>query len=173
MISFYVKNLFPNVALNTTIKIILRNFYQEIMLDTSIPQREMKKLLCLCTKHVHFSYGGRIYIQVNGVAMESPLGAVLTNIFLTKLEIVLIPTLGNHLQNWKRFVDDTFEFVLSDKIGYIVNQLNYFDENIHFTFEMEKKNKLAFPDVMVVRNTNKTINITVYQKPTNTKIYIN
>ena len=63
--------------------------------------------------------------------------------------------------------------MLPDKIGYIVNQLNYFDENIPFTFEMEKENKLTFLDVMVIRNTNDTINTTVYQKPTNTDIYIN
>ena len=32
---------------------------------------------------------------------------------------------------------------------------------------MEEENKLAFLDVMVIRNTNETINVTVYQKPTN------
>ena len=141
---------------------ILRKIYQERMLDTSIPQKELEKLLYLCTKHVHFSYGKRIYIQVDGVAMESPLGPILANIVMTELEIAMIPSLGNYLQNWKQFLDDTFAFVLPDKIGYTVNQLNSFDENIQFTFEMEVKNKLAFPDVTVIRNTNDTINTTVY-----------
>ena len=151
---------------------ILRKIYQERMLDTSIPQKELEKLLYLCTKHVHFSYGKRIYIQVDGVAMESPLGPILANIVMTELEIATIPSLGNYLQNWKRFLDDTFAFVLPDKIGYTVNQLNSFDENVQFTFEMEVKNKLAFPDITVIRNTNNTINKTVYWKPTNTGIYI-
>ena len=92
---------------------------------------------------------------------------------MTELEIEMIPSLGNYLQNWKRFVDDTFTFVLPDKIEYIVNQLNTFDENIQFTFEMEEENKLAFLDVMVITNTNDTINTTVYRKPTNRDIYIN
>ena len=127
------------------------------MLNTSIPQRRMEKLLYLCTKHVHFSYGGRIYIQVDGVAMGSPLAPVLANIFMTELE--MIASLGNYLQNWKRFVDDTFTFVLPDKIGYIVNQLNSFDENIHSPLRWKK------------RNANDTINTTVYRKPTNTDIY--
>ena len=82
----------------------------------------------------------------------------------------MIPSLGNYLLNWKRFVDDTFVFVLSDKIGYIVNLLNSSNENIQFTFEMEEENKLAFLDVMVVRNMNDIINTTVYRKPTNTDI---
>ena len=173
MISLDGKNLFTNVPLDKTIKIILRKIYQERMLDTNIPQKEMEKLLHLYTKHVHFSYGGRIYIQVDAVAMGSPLGPVLANIFMTELEIDMIPLLGNYLQNWKRFVDDTFAFVLPDKIKYIRNQLNAFDENIQFTFEKEEENKLAFLDEMVIRNTNDTINTTVYQKPTNTDIYIN
>ena len=129
------------------------------MLNTSIPQRRMEKLLYLCTKHVHFSYGGRIYIQVDGVAVGSPLAPVLANIFMTELETAMIASLGNYLQNWKRFVDDTFTFVLPDKIGYIVNQLNSFDENIHSPLRWKK------------RNANDTINTTVYRKPTNTDIY--
>ena len=42
----------------------------------------------------------------------------------------MIPSLGNYLLKWKRFVDDTFVFVLPDKIGYIVNLRDSFDENI-------------------------------------------
>ena len=77
----------------------------------------MEKRLYICTKHVHFSYSGRIYIQVDRVAMISPLGPVLANIFMTELKIEMIPSLGNYLQNWKRLVDDTITFVLPDKIG--------------------------------------------------------
>ena len=42
-----------------------------------------------------------------------------------------------------------------------MNQFNSFDENTQFTFEMEEENKLAFLDVMAIRNTNGTINKTV------------
>ena len=63
--------------------------------------------------------------------------------------------------------------MLPDKIGYIVNQLNTFNENIQLTYEMEEESKLAFLDVMVIGNTNNDINTTVYRKPTNTDIYIN
>ena len=76
--------------------------------------------------------------------MGSPLGPVLANIFMIELEIAMIPSFGNYLLNCKRFVDDTFAFLLPDKIGYIVNQLNSFDENVQFTFEMEEEIKLAF-----------------------------
>ena len=42
----------------------------------------MKKLLLLCTKHVHFTFNGDIYIQLNGVAMGLPLEPLLANIFM-------------------------------------------------------------------------------------------
>ena len=39
----------------------------------------MKELLLLCTKHVHFTFNEDIYIQLDGVAMGSPLGPFLAN----------------------------------------------------------------------------------------------
>ena len=36
---------------------------------------------------------------------------------MTELEMAMIPSVGNYLQNWKQFVDDTFAFMLPDKIG--------------------------------------------------------
>ena len=88
MISFDIKNLFTNVPLDKTIKIILKKIYQERMLNTSILQKEIEKLLYLWTK----VNGGTIYIQVDGVAMGSPLGPVLANIIMTELEIAMIPS---------------------------------------------------------------------------------
>ena len=140
MISFNVINLFTIVALDKKIKIILGKIYQDRILDTASHQREMEKLLYLCTKHVYFSYGQRIYIQVDGVSMGSPLGHVLANIFMTELEITIIPSLGNYLQNWKEFVDDTLAFVLTDKIEHIANQLNFFELKIfRSTLRWEKR----------------------------------
>ena len=46
-----------------------------------------------------FCYGWKIHAQLDRVAMESPLGPVLANIFMTELEISMIPLLGNYLIN--------------------------------------------------------------------------
>ena len=46
-----------------------------------------------------------------------------------------------------------------DKIGYIVNELNSFNETIQFTLEIEE-NKLACLYIIEIRNSNDTINNT-------------
>ena len=61
------------------------------MIKTDTPPKEMDKFLYFCPKHVNFSYGWIMYIQVYGVAMASPLGPVLANIFGADLEFSTVP----------------------------------------------------------------------------------
>ena len=50
----------------------------------------MKALLYLCAKHVHFTYGKKNYIQIDGVDLGSPLGPLLANIFMISLEEAIL-----------------------------------------------------------------------------------
>ena len=76
----------------------------------------MKELLLLCTKHVHFTFNGDIYIQLDGVAMESPLEHLLANVFMCSLDKAIVPTLKDSLMHWKRYVDDTHAYIDEKKI---------------------------------------------------------
>ena len=60
--------------------------YDDNELRISISRNEMKELLLLCTKKVNFIFNGKINLQVDGVAMGSPLGPVLADIFMIELE---------------------------------------------------------------------------------------
>ena len=53
----------------------------------------MKELLLLCTKKVHFTFNGKIYMQVDGIALRPNTGPVLADIFLIKLENAKLPEL--------------------------------------------------------------------------------
>ena len=57
MVSFNVKSLFTSVPLTETIDIILDRVYnrKEILTKIVLTKNEMKKLLTLCTKNVHFT----------------------------------------------------------------------------------------------------------------------
>ena len=86
VISFDGKALLTNVPLDYTINLIIKRIYGNHKINTNISRKEMKDLLILCTKNVHFSLGGQIYIQCDGVAVGSPIGPVLAGSFMVELE---------------------------------------------------------------------------------------
>ena len=153
IISFDVKSFFINVPLDETISIILRKIYDEGKIETNIQRNLMKELLLLCTKHVHFTFVGDIYIQLGGVAMGSPLGSLLANVFMCSLEESIVPTLKDCLVHWRRYVDDTHAYIEPDKIDYVMKKLNTYHKQIQFTYELEKDQRISFLDVSIRRLT--------------------
>ena len=104
--------------------------------------------------------------------MGSLLNPVLGGIFMLELETSIIPTLGRPLFTWKKYADDTFCCVKISTVNDILNNLNGFHQNIQFTYELEKNNKLAF--LVVLLKCNKvSIETIVYKKPTDSDIYLN
>ena len=140
-------------------------------MNTNIPKQQMRDLLLLCTKNVHFSYNGDIYTQVDGVAMASPLGPVLAGIFMVELERAILPTLRKHMRPWKRYVDGTISYIKEESIEHVLSKLNGYHDNIAFTFEIENDGKLPFLDVLVIRK-DYEVEATVYRKSTNNDIYL-
>ena len=124
LISFDVSNLLANVPLDDTIDIISDRVYRCTEINTKIKKKDLKRLLTLCTKHVHFTFNGKMYIQVDSVAMGSLLRPLLTNIFMVELERNLIPSLQQKISLWKRYVDDTFAFLKKDQVEAALCELN-------------------------------------------------
>ena len=173
MISFDVVSLFTNVPLQKTIDIILRKVYKEKMIKTKIPRNKMQELLLLCTQEVPFTFNGETYMQIDGVMMGSPLGALFANIFMCELENKIIPKLGQSIQSWTRYVDDTFAYIKIEHLETVKNKLNSFHDNIKFTHELEEEGMIPFLDVKVLRVEDDQIETSVYRKVTNTDIYMN
>ena len=108
MVSFDVKSLFTSVPLTETIDIILDRVYNRKEISTALTKNEIKKMLTLCTKNVHFTLNNEIYVQNDGVAIGPPLGPILANVFMIN---TLVPRLHQHIKKWRRYVDDTFVYV--------------------------------------------------------------
>ena len=132
----------------------------------------MKSLLLLCTKSVPFTFNDDMYIQTQGVAMGSPLGPLLANIFMSELENTVVPTLANDLDMWTRYVDDTFAFMKANQQTEVLRKLNSFHPSIQSTYEKEKNKSISFLDVFVERDSENKLITSAYRKCTCNDIYI-
>ena len=110
----------------------------------------------------------KFIFKCDRVAMGSPFGPLLASIFMISLEDNTLPKLELYLCNWKRYMDDTFDW-----IDMILHELNSDHASIKFTYKLESYNKLGFLDVYARRSNDNKVEISVYRKATCTNIYIN
>ena len=135
------------------------------------PQFRCHYLCPFYIQNVYFCFEDDIYQQNYGVTMGSPLGPVLTDIFMVELETKVIATVIDSIYHWRRYADDTFVFIKKVCVVHVLAHLNSFHKNIQFTYELEKQNKSLFFDVLLTCRTKSET--TVYRKSTNSDIYLN
>ena len=99
--------------------------------------------------------------------MGSPLGPVLAGVFMVHLERTLVPKLTEHINPWKRYVDDIISIIKKTSIAHVLTVLNNFHKNIEFTYEMELNKKIA----LIIRNNN-TLKTSLYRKKTHNGVYL-
>ena len=75
---------------------------------------------------------------------------------MLELETSIIPTLDRLLLKWERYANDAFWYVKISTVNDILKKLNGFHQNIQFTYELEKNNKLAFLDDLLKYNKDKS-----------------
>nr|CAH8845688.1 unnamed protein product [Trichobilharzia regenti] len=87
--------------------------------------------------NVHFFFNNSYYRQVHGIAMGSPLGPILAEFFLAKLENGKLKDIIKEFDIYYRYVDDTF--ILADGNVNIDELLLKFNNNIYpsLTFTCE------------------------------------
>ena len=190
--SFDVKSLFTNIPLNETIDIILYELFDNPENASNIVTTEtgekfvecrlfdnqeewccynrdtFRKLVELATLDSHFHFNGEIYKQVDGVAMGSPLGPTLANVFMNHME-------KKWLQNcpldfkpilYRRYVDDSLILFNSEQhVDLFLEYLNSQHPNISFTSEKEVNGSLPFLDIQI-QSKDDHFTTSIYRKPT-------
>ena len=137
--------------------------------DSNISKQDLIDLLSVATKGQLFQFNGSLYEQVDGVAMGSPLGPLLANVFMSSIEEKL-DVEGKLPPYYRRYVDDTFT-VMPDlsTAKDSLNTLNHAHPAIKFTVEVEKDGMLPFLGTQLL-NRAPRIETKVFVKPTNSSI---
>ena len=173
MASMDIESLFTNLPLDETIDICCDELFKDKQRVEGMNRREFRQLMEFATKEMLFLYNGSYYKQVEGVAMGSPLGPILANIFLCYHEKKWLENCPPEFKPIKyvRYVDDTFLLFWDEShVDLFQQYLNQQHNNIKFTVEKEENDCLPFLDVLVTRMDTEFITGT-YRKPTFSGMY--
>ena len=176
LISFDVVSLFTNVPLKETINLIADRIYK----SSSKPPFEKKvfiELMQLATSGL-FLYKDKLFRQVDGVTMGSPLGPTLANFCLALFEEQLLeksPSSSPLPALYLRYVDDIFcTFRSGVSHQDFLNQLNSLHPNLKFTAELGQS-QLPFLDtcISLPNASSESFTSQVFRKPTFTGLLLN
>ena len=144
--SLDVVSLFTNVPIDTTIDIIIKYVYSnDDMTPPKIPKEILKQMLQLCTKEAPFKApNGKMYLQVDGVTMGSPLGPTFSNFYMGDLENKIFNGIIQKPTIYARYIDDILVLVNSPQE--IIDLQNSFENNsvLKFKHELNIDNNLPF-----------------------------
>lgn len=173
MASFDVENLYTNIPVPETITITINELFKDTDRAGNIKRKYFDKLLTYAAIESYFLFDGKLYQQINGISMGSPISPALANAFLCYHETRWLEECPTEFKPllYRRYVDDTFlVFRSPDHAPRFLDYLNSKHPNIRFTSEMEKDGKLPFLDILV-ENAGRSLTTSVYYKPTFTGLY--
>ena len=103
-------------------------------------------LQCICLKTTYFIYDSKIYTQVEGAAMGSPVSPIVANLYMEWFEETALQSFQYDITVWKRYVDDTFVALFESLIDDLTEHINSVDPAIKFTREEEVDQTLPMLD---------------------------
>ena len=139
----------PNIHSNVKIciNITAKKLYQRKRKVGGLLKRHFIELLTLATTQTCFLFNECYYQQIDGVAMGSPLGPRLANMFMSEHEEIWLnncPTTFKPVY-YRRYIDDII-VLFKDKshLALFQEYLNGQHPNIKFTSEEENNDTLPF-----------------------------
>ena len=86
MASLDVESLFTNIPLEETIKNCVNDLFSSNFYSGKLSRKQLYELLKLAATESSFIFDNKLYKQIDGAAMCSPLGPTLANAFLCHYE---------------------------------------------------------------------------------------
>ena len=117
----------------------------------------------MCLSATYFQFQQECYQQAQGTVMGSPVSVTVANLVMEDVEQRVLSTFRLF---WKRYVDDTCTAIHPEEVKEFHNHLNSIKPSMQFTKEIHQNNELPFLDVILIKEDNGTISMSVYQKKT-------
>ena len=117
MVSYDVISLFANIPLDETLDVAVDTIFK-YNYEIKITKSELKKIFLFPTSETHFLFDNCYYDQIDGVAMGSPLGPVLANLFMSFHEDTFdlhLPTMFFNFTLNVDFFPDMCSYSISEK----------------------------------------------------------
>ena len=168
-------SLFTNVPLDESIKTCIDELFKSEMTVSGLNKKEMFEMLSLTLKESIILFDNKYYSQIDRVAMGSPLGPTLANIFLCYHESNWLKDYRKDFKPvyYKRYVDDIFVlFNKPEHVQFFLEYMNKKLKNKKFSIETEINGSLSFLDVKIFRENDKFVT-SVFRKETFSGVYTN
>ena len=157
------------------IDLCVENLFQDRAHVDNLSKGSFRELFIRTKSESLILFHQQFYKQHHGVAMDSPLGPTLSNVFLCYHEKIWLQNCPCEFKPviYRRYVDDIFLLFRSKHhIEKFRNYLNRQHKNIKFTSETENKNSMSFLDIKITRNNNKFMT-SVYRKSSFSGVFTN
>lgn len=181
--SFDVVALFPSVNNNTLLMLlpdILNNtqdrWREKVSGAQNISIASLLLLFEVLLNSTLFRFGSKVYKQLTGVPMGSPVSVALAEIYMQYVYTILESRIPIHLKPvlFERYIDDFLAvFEAGASIKSFLDILNSLDPTgvLCFTLELEVNGSLPFLDILITKGPDGFI-FSVYRKSTHSNRYL-
>ena len=145
--------------------------YRPVALHPS--NQSLIRLLEFSINQNNFEFNGQHCLQISGTAMGTNTAPSHANNYMGDFENTHVHTYPNKPRLWLRFIDDIFMIWTKGKpsLEAFIEHLNSCHNTIKFTAEIST-NTLDFLDTTVYLNTDGSLDVDLYSKPTDSHNYL-
>ena len=114
-----VSSLYTNIPQEEGTEIVCKTYDSFHNYNPSIPTRFLKEMLRLILNENSFHFNGENYLQTHGTTVGTKMAVSFANIFMAKIETMLIQQSETKPKEWRKYIDNIFSLLDSDKKTWI------------------------------------------------------
>ncbi|XP_023217921.1 uncharacterized protein LOC111620258 [Centruroides sculpturatus] len=165
------ESMFPSINLTSCFQELV-NLLCELQPKAYEHKKDLEIMVDLICFQSFFIFQGKVYKQLRGVPMGSPMSGLLCELVLKKLESMTLISYNEYIIMYKRYVDDVLIIWKNDAmIKRFLCQVNSNQHGLKLNLEQISNKELHFLDVSIEFK-NGALCTKIYIKPTHDPMYI-